>query len=432
MNEISKKILVLVAYIFAFAGAAFAEDISGNILDIVDPLLDDRGPGYYQYPLDRRIKRGTYDLKRFSVHRDGGMVVFTIQMRDYIMTSWPDGKGYGEEQGFVALLGDIYIDLDGRPGSGFNKALPGRSLEFSENMGWEKMILITPLSQYTVWDELKSKSDDALLIKMIPDIITPDYIEVQRDKMIIRINAQSIGDMNEDCGFQCFIMGFSPVVSMNQLWNRDVRGFASTSDFGGGWDTHGDPCVIDMIVPEGHDQYEMLKQYKSEPFQNNIRFACVPFVTDKINKKKEIKVIKATNERNDFDMPFIKPPEEKPVVKRIEPVKVPVRPVIISDRPSITVKPGISEIYEEGMILNKTPVKKPAIKTSSKVEPEIKIITETTTKVKLKAKERKQQTIMLEPENPIGNLPGNKDEFKPLVKPVKKQSDGFVPIRKNE
>jgi len=258
---------------------------SAALLDVQDPVADDRGPGYYTYPLDKRIKRGTFDLKRFTVYEEDDMIVFTMQMREYIKTSWESGsRGSGEEQGFVANAFDIYIDIDRKRGSGWNKALPGRDLLFADGMGWEKMIIVTPLSQFRAYDIIKNKTEEIGFQDMVPDIIIPDYVEVQRDKIILRISKSLLGvKPASEWGFQCFVLGYSNVVSPNRLLNMDVKAFATPKDFGGGWDTYGDPPVIDMIVPgdiEDADrrQYELLKAYRSEPYRGEIEYAMIPFV----------------------------------------------------------------------------------------------------------------------------------------------------------
>jgi hypothetical protein len=249
----------------------------GALFDAHDPLGDDKGPGYYQYPLDQRLRRGTFDLRRFSVYEEGNVYVFVIQTREYIMTAWPDTRA-GEDQGFVALMVDIYIDRDGLPRTGYRKALPGRDLEFADERGWEKMILVTPLSQFRAYDILKSKTDDLSLQDMLDDVILPDYVIVQRDKLIIRLSKDLVGPLTDRSGFQCMIMGFSHVVSPNRLLNRDVRAFPTQQDFGGGADTYGDPVPIDLLMPEGVRQYDVLREFRSEPFRSNITYAAVPFL----------------------------------------------------------------------------------------------------------------------------------------------------------
>jgi hypothetical protein len=251
---------------------------TGAAIDISDPLLDDRGPGYYQYPLNREIPRGAYDLKRFTVYEEGDVLTFVIQMREYILTDTRTSK-YGADQGFIGQTFDIYIDTDNKPDSGYTKALPARHIKFADRRGWERMILITPLSHYRVYDLLKNKTDDLEFQNWIPDLIFPDYVQIQRDKLIVRINKESVGKGDPaGWGYQVFVMGFSPIVAANQLFNMDVRAFAGENTIGGGWDTHGDPPILDCIVPEDADQKTLLREYRSEPYHGDIECAVLPFV----------------------------------------------------------------------------------------------------------------------------------------------------------
>lgn len=249
----------------------------GALLDVIDNIGDDKGPGYYQYPADKRMRRGTFDLKRFSVYEEGNVVVFEIQMRNYIMREWPDTRK-SEDQGFVANLWDIYVDIDGIAESGYQTALPGRDVNFAGDMGWEKVIMVTPLSELEMFSILRNKTDELEFQDQVENIVYPDYVRVQRDKVILKISKLKLPGLSQRSGFQCFVMGFKNIVSPNRLLNRDVKAFATFDDFGGGHDTYGDPPIIDMIVPENHDQYRILKNFRSEPYRENIQYAEVPFV----------------------------------------------------------------------------------------------------------------------------------------------------------
>ena len=277
--------LLLAAGLFVLASVippAYAEKVNyyyetGSWLDIKDNTGDDKGPGYYLYPSDKRMRRGVFDIKKFTVYEEGQVVVFEIQMRNYIMREWPD-TAKSEDQGFVANLWDIYIDIDGIENSGYKRALPGRDLEFADNKGWEKMILISPLSEYELYDILRDKTDELSFQNQVDDIVYPDYVKVQSDKVIIKISKLKLPRISENAGYQCLAMGYKKIVSPNRLLNRDVRAFATFDDFGGGHDTYGDSPVIDMIVPEGDDQYALLRNYSSEPYREDIVYARVPFV----------------------------------------------------------------------------------------------------------------------------------------------------------
>lgn len=284
MKVFGKAVRVLTSLLVLLCAAGvFAQERANNFqqqdpwLDIVDNIGDDKGPGYYQYPLDKRLRRGTFDLKKFTVYEEEEVIVFEIQMRNYIMREWPDTR-QTEEQGFVANMWDIYIDIDGRERSGYTMALPGRDLMFSDNMGWEKVVIVTPLSEIALFNILREKTDELDFQNRIEDIVYPDYVRVQRDKVIIKIAKSKLPGISERSGYQCLVMGFARIESPNRLLNRDVRAFPTRNDFGGGHDSYGDPPVMDIIVPEGQDQYEILRDFRSEPYRGDIRYASVPFV----------------------------------------------------------------------------------------------------------------------------------------------------------
>ncbi len=317
---------------------------TGTLFDQADPIGDDKGPGFYQYPLDKRIRRGTFDLKRVTVYEEGPVYVFTIQTREYIMTHWPDTQK-SDEQGFVVNMFDLYLDLDGRPNTGYKEALPGRELEFADRKGWEKVILVTPLSQFRAYDLLKGKTDDLTFQDMIPDIILPDYVQIQRDKIVIRISKDLIGTITPQTGFQCLALGFARVISPNRLLNMDVRGFATPTDFGGGWDTYGDPPVMDLLMPEGQDQYETLRAYRSQPSRYDIVRAKIPFLYP--NQKATPAIPEVPIRTAATPAPSAAPPAparpvappRAPTVSREpapRPVAIPAAPRAVTTRPSPT------------------------------------------------------------------------------------------------
>jgi hypothetical protein len=293
-----------------------------ELMFIKDNIGDDKGPGYYQYPLDKRIKRGTYDIKSFRVTDNGDETIsFEIQMRNYIMREWPDTKK-STYQDFVANLWDIYIDIDGFPNSGYKFALPGRDLNFADNMGWEKMILVSPMSEIDMENILNDKIDELEFQDQVPDILFPEYIKIVRDKVIITIAKRKLPGISERSGFQCFAMGYKDIVSPNRLINRDVKSFPTQDDFGGGSDYYGDPAIMDLIMPEGCDQYEFLKQHQAHPFRENILYAEVPFVY-KDGQRKSPAVRDTEKRKAGTDGPAPIAPV-KPTPSQFKPIPVPV------------------------------------------------------------------------------------------------------------
>ncbi len=336
MRKISEKsiILLLCALFLLTLSVARAEKVNyyyetGSWLSVTDSVGDDKGPGYYLYPSDKRLRRGVFDIKKFTVYEEGQVVVFEIQMRNYIMREWPDTRK-SEDQGFVANLWDIYIDIDGIENSGYKYALPGRDLAFADKMGWEKMILVSPLSEYELYDILRNKTDELEFQNQIDDIIYPDYVNIQRDRVIIKISKLKLPRISERSGYQCLSMGFKKIISPNRLLNRDVRAFASFDDFGGGHDTYGDPPVMDIIVPEGDDQYALLRDYRSEPYRENISYAAVPFVYNGGKRKS----------------PTVSAPEIKPPVNEAPAILKTAPPVIKT--PALPKVPATSQTKKDG------------------------------------------------------------------------------------
>ncbi|MDD3145834.1 MAG: glucodextranase DOMON-like domain-containing protein [Candidatus Riflebacteria bacterium] len=366
---------------------------TGSWLDVTDPVGDDKGPGYYLYPSDKRMRRGTFDIKRFTVYEEGQVVVFEIQMRNYIMREWPN-TARSENQGFVANLWDIYIDIDGIAESGYKQALPGRDLLFADNMGWEKVVMVSPLGEYELYDILRDKTDELEFQNQIDDIIYPDYVKVQRDKVIIKISKLKLPRISEKSGYQCLAMGYQKIVSPNRLLNRDVRAFASFDDFGGGHDTYGDSPTIDMIVPEGDDQYAILRDYRSEPYRENITYAEVPFVYK--GGLRQSPAMAAINRQIPTEQQ-----SSSPAVKQAQPVQ--------STQPVIRVSPGDSS----DLLASPPPVVKQTGNASAQP------VGKTPVKIAPKNSQSTSGFVPLKPQT-------SESGFKPMPK----APDGFIPVKK--
>ena len=290
-----------------------------EIINIKDPIGDDKGTGYYQYPLDKRLKRGTFDIKNFKAYEEGEAIVFEIQMRNYIIRTWED-TGKSDDQGFVANLWDIYVDIDGIEKSGYEEPLPGRSILFADKMGWEKVILISPMNFSALEEILREKTDELEFQNRIDDIIIPDYVEVQGDRVITKISKKKLPRISEKSGFQCFSMGYKNVVSANRLLNRDVKAFPTHDDFGGGSNVYGDPTIIDMITPNHENQYKLLNNYTAASYEDNIRYAEVPFVYANGNRvSPAVEVLRRAPMQAKPIAEVGKPPIDQPVARQVQP-----------------------------------------------------------------------------------------------------------------
>ena len=187
-------------------------------------------------------------------------------------------------------------------------------------MGWEKAIIISPMNFSALEEILREKTDELEFQNRIDDIIIPDYVELQGDKVIVKISRKKLPRISEKSGFQCFSMGYKNVVSANRLLNRDVKAFPTHDDFGGGSNVYGDPTTIDIITPNNENQYKILKNFTAASYEDNIRYAEVPFVY--ANGNRISPAVEALRHAPMQQKPIAevgKPPIDQPVARQVQP-----------------------------------------------------------------------------------------------------------------
>ncbi len=143
----------LVALLSASAPALSAEE---KLFVITDPEKDDHGAGDIRYPLRSQndLVPGHLDILSFSARNtaEGTFFEVTFARAPQKTERRPIDDG-GTMMTDVAKLGfytfnvDVYIDTDGKPGSGNTRMLPGRNVEVDPANGWEKAVCLTPLPE---------------------------------------------------------------------------------------------------------------------------------------------------------------------------------------------------------------------------------------------------------------------------------------------
>jgi hypothetical protein len=121
-----------------------------------DPERDDHGDGRLRYPVRSQndLVTGHLDILSFSAWNapDGTWFEAVFARAPQKTERRPIDDG-GTMLTDVAKLGfytfnvDIYIDTDGKPGSGNTRMLPGRNAEVDPANGWEKTVCLTPLPE---------------------------------------------------------------------------------------------------------------------------------------------------------------------------------------------------------------------------------------------------------------------------------------------
>jgi hypothetical protein len=138
-------ILFLILLFFPFA---YAEKY---IFKIPDQRGDDHGDGTILYPTESELRAGDLDLVSFAAREEDGGTMFEAEFANTIER--PDSRvidAGGRTLEAVARLGfytfniDIYIDKDRKEGSGYTSTLPGRNALISSGSAWDKVVFLNP------------------------------------------------------------------------------------------------------------------------------------------------------------------------------------------------------------------------------------------------------------------------------------------------
>ncbi|MGC8964262.1 MAG: glucodextranase DOMON-like domain-containing protein [Brevinematia bacterium] len=245
----------------------------------LDPIGDDKGPGYYTYPTHPVYVVGGFDIVKVEIDSmDDKNVTFKITVNADLKQDW------GMAADFDIQFVQIYIDEDHLPGSGYLKSVPGLNIYFPPDQGWEKAILISPQPRSRVEIEVSSKAKD-----MEQDIVIPKVIKGVGRTIIAVVSKKDLDlKPNDDItkwGFQIFMQSNEGFPDPEDVLTRNVNEYRGLHRWGGGSDYWGDPEFADMIVwpakgtlQEAKDQFEILNVWESYPDPTRDVKAVVPMV----------------------------------------------------------------------------------------------------------------------------------------------------------
>jgi alpha-amylase/alpha-mannosidase (GH57 family) len=232
--------------------------LTTGVLDVEDPLGDDHGPGTYTYATDAVFGPGAFDIKRFTVGYDDNNVVFKFDMNGPVENSWNSPNGLSIQ------TFDIYIDKDGKTGSGLRQLLPGRNAAVSAEDAWDFAIWVegwTP-AVYKPGADGKPEKLDGAQFAILAD-------PAQR-KVTIRVPKSILGDDPQNWGFLAVVCGQEGYPSTGVWRIRDVNPSAEQWRFGGAPQGTNHTRILDVVWPADATptQQEMLSTYKSSTETN--------------------------------------------------------------------------------------------------------------------------------------------------------------------
>ena len=310
------KIWIVLFCCVIFSTAVFAD--KNVIFELKDARNDDHGDGTLILPTEKEYRPGDFDLLSLSATPDEGGTLFKLEFAQTIDrpdTRAIDAGGKTLEAvaryGFYTFNIDIYIDKDRKPGSGYTATLPGRNASIDPEFAWEKVICLTPrpaeargLLKKQLVKNLEAKlqaekgrvdpEDSSKISANASSDLEGSYYFPER----VRVNSRII---------TFFVPGYFLGGSAEANWGYVILETVSTledkyalADFGGaaygttfmnlpvaegGWsDRLGTtrqevdylPPIIDMFVPSGKKQEDVLRNFNVNTQQRVVLPGIVP------------------------------------------------------------------------------------------------------------------------------------------------------------
>lgn len=233
-----------------FASLVAAGSATAGSVSFSDPKGDDSGPGTYVYPTKADYKKGSFDLVSLEIKDKGADLEIEITVNATIEDPWGSDKWPTPGNGFSLQMFQIYLDTDGKAGSGEAATLPGMNATFADDSRWEKVILVSPQANKELTSRLEQKAK-----AMKPNVVLPTKVSAKGKKVTALVKKADLG-----AGFDAAKAGVQILVSSNEGYDnqpqngilaRTVNEFEGEHRFGGGDDGDSDPHVIDVLAGNG-------------------------------------------------------------------------------------------------------------------------------------------------------------------------------------
>jgi hypothetical protein len=296
------------ATLLAFALAALAAppaDAGKLIFEITDPRGDDHGDGRIVYPLREEFARGDLDLISLRARKEKKSTVFEATFANDIKV--PERRAVDDlgtqldtlaRHGFYTFNLDLYIDMDREAGSGGVNALPGRNATLAS--AWDRAVILTPqpaeakgqLRRIVVdamseamrvgdenADEVRDRVKKDVPRDLDERVFFPTRVRVRGRTVSFSVPDSFLGGAPQATwGYTVAVSGADLMQSLDltaraglaretreALMVLEVRPGTWKDFFGGGRDEAPlQPPLIDILVPDGQRQEEILRDFDSD------------------------------------------------------------------------------------------------------------------------------------------------------------------------
>jgi carbohydrate-binding DOMON domain-containing protein len=234
-----------------------APALAANKVSFKDPTGDDNGPGTYKYPTDPVYKPGSFDLTSFSLEKKGNALNVAVGLNTTLEDAWKTGSGFAVQMVF------IFIDTDGKEGSGSTDTFPGLNVKFAPQFAWDKVIILSPQAAARVTSEVGSK---ASAVK--GNVLIPAQVKGADHEITATVKAPGLKGDPSQWRYQVLIQSNEGFPADKDLMTRRVNEFEGQHRFGGGNDGECDPHVLDMLAGAGKgDPSEVKAQHDALAYE---------------------------------------------------------------------------------------------------------------------------------------------------------------------
>ncbi|HWM92050.1 MAG TPA: glucodextranase DOMON-like domain-containing protein [Thermoanaerobaculia bacterium] len=315
-----KKVFLLLLVLLVWAVSALPVSAGKAIFTLGDPRGDDHGDGNLVYPLNDELDPGDLDLISLEAEAEGDGTMFEATFAKPVRVPGRqviDGLGTSLDTvarfGFYTMNLDIYIDTDRVPGSGAVSTLPGRLATVDPGSAWERAIILTPrphearaelkrMMSRAIKDEIRKEDSTleedqaAAMREQIPvdveeRIFFPTRVKVRGNRISFFVPGGFLGGPAKDSwSYVVAVSGANVLQSfdINRALGRQTGKEEAlmilpispgkwTDRFGGGRENAEiQPPLVDILVPEGRKQENVLGEFNQRRKETVVLPGVVP------------------------------------------------------------------------------------------------------------------------------------------------------------
>ncbi|MCU4716530.1 glucodextranase DOMON-like domain-containing protein [Halapricum hydrolyticum] len=222
------------------------DPFDGEVIErFEDEVGDDHGPGSYTYPDDEDMSAGDLDVESVTVYDDGDRYRFAYRFAGDLTNPWSG------EYGFSAQHLQLYVRNPASDAPTATNGRPGTNVAFAD--------------PYHYRIKIEGYEGHSVVENAAGEVVTDDVtVGAYRsmDTIAFSVPKSALGGEIDSAEIAPLAFGFDPEGPGRV---RQVRPAATEMQFGGGT-TDDDPAVIDMLVPEGASQSDVLESGDALPY----------------------------------------------------------------------------------------------------------------------------------------------------------------------